>query len=64
MYEVLRGPSTLLYGGADYAVNVLGRELPRVPKRPVSGVMDLQHATGSEGETAAGYFNYGMSNGR
>jgi iron complex outermembrane receptor protein len=60
--EVLRGPSTLLYGGAAIGgvVNVLGRELPRVPgSDQVSGVMDLQHATGSEGETAAGYFNYG-----
>ena len=60
--EVLRGPSTLLYGGAAIGgvVNVLGRELPRVPgSGQVSGVMDLQHATGSEGETAAGYFNYG-----
>ena len=60
--EVLRGPSTLLYGGAAIGgvVNVQGRELPRVPGSGlVTGGMDLQHATGSEGETAAGYFNYG-----
>lgn len=60
--EVLRGPSTLLYGGAAIGgvVNVQGRELPRVPGGGlVTGGMDLQHATGSEGETAAGYFNYG-----
>jgi iron complex outermembrane receptor protein len=60
--EVLRGPSTLLYGGAAIGgvVNVQGRELPRKPGSGlVTGGIDLQHATGSQGETAAGFFNYG-----
>ena len=60
--EVLRGPSTLLYGGAAIGgvVNVQDRELPRTPgSGQFTGGMHLQHATVSEGETAAGHLNYG-----
>ena len=60
--EVLRGPSTLLYGGSAIGgvVNVVGRELPRQPgTKALTGALDFRHDTVSDGETGTGYVNYG-----
>lgn len=60
--EVLRGPSTLLYGGSGIGgvVNVVGRELPRqAGDGSLSGALDFRHDTVSDGETGTGYLNYG-----
>ena len=56
--EVLRGPSTLLYGSSAIGgvVNVVGRELPREkPTRQLSGAAEARYDTVSEGETFLGY---------
>lgn len=60
--EILRGPSTLLYGGSGIGgvVNVVGREMPRQPGvETLTGALDFRHDTVSDGETGMGYLNYG-----
>jgi iron complex outermembrane receptor protein len=59
--EVLRGPSTLLYGGSAIGgvVNVIGREIPRYPGNgDLSGAVELRGDTVSNGQTALGYAQF------
>lgn len=63
--EILRGPSTLLYGSAAIGgvVNVVGREIPRQPGTgKVEGAVEVRHDTVSHGETALGYATFGTEN--
>lgn len=56
--EVLRGPSTLLYGSSAIGgvVNVVGRNIPREqPDRQLSGAAEARYDSVSEGETYLGY---------
>lgn len=56
--EVLRGPSTLLYGSSAIGgvVNVIGREIPREqPRSQLSGAAEARYDSASEGETYLGY---------
>jgi len=56
--EVLRGPSTLLYGSSAIGgvVNVVGREMPREqPTRQLSGAVEARYDSVSEGDTYLGY---------
>ncbi len=64
--EILRGPSTLLYGSSAIGgvVNVIGREIPRTPVEDgmVEGGFELSQDTASDGETALGYAKVGGEN--
>jgi len=63
--EVLRGPSTLLYGGSAIGgvVNVIDREIPRTPGTGrVEGAVEARYDTASEGESVLGYGSYGGEN--
>jgi iron complex outermembrane receptor protein len=64
--EVLRGPSTLLYGSSAIGgvVNVIGRELPRTPVDPdgYEGSVETSYDTGSEGKKVLGYTKVGGDN--
>ena len=62
--EVLRGPSTLLYGGSAIggAVNAIGKEMPRrrVGETGYEGAFESRYDTGSNGETYLGYATVGQ----
>ena len=65
--EILRGPSTLLYGSSAIggAVNVIGKEMPRErvdPDKPYEGAIEARHSTVSEGDTYLGYTTVGQEN--
>ena len=65
--EVLRGPSTLLYGSSAIGgvVNVIGREIPRSPVTEpgtVEGGVEASQDTASDGETFLGYAKTGGEN--
>lgn len=64
--EILRGPSTLLYGSSAIGgvVNVIGREIPRTPAEDgmIEGGFEASHDTVSDGETALGYMKFGGPN--
>ncbi len=64
--EVLRGPSTLLYGSSAIggAVNVIGKEMPRQPVDPkgYEGAVEARYDTVSEGETYLGSTTVGQEN--
>lgn len=54
--EVLRGPSTLLYGGGAIGgvVNVLDNKIPtRMPDRPVEGFVSVRGNTVADGQAGA-----------
>ncbi len=56
--EVLRGPSTLLYGSSAIGgvVHVVGREIPREqPDRTLSGAVEARYDSVSDAETLLGY---------
>lgn len=63
--EILRGPSTLLYGNSAIggAVNVIGKEIPRerlAADAPVEGAVEARHNTAADGETYLGYTTVGQ----
>lgn len=62
--EVLRGPSTLLYGSSAIggAVNVIGKEMPRQPvaEKGYEGAVESRYDSVSEGETQIGYATVGQ----
>ena len=63
--EILRGPSTLLYGSSAIggAINVIGKEMPRKrvdPAKPYEGAIEARHSTVSEGDTYLGYTTVGQ----
>lgn len=65
--EILRGPSTLLYGSSAIGgvVNVIGREIPRSPLTEpgtIEGGLEARHDTASDGETLLGYAKTGGEN--
>lgn len=61
--EILRGPSTLLYGSSAIGgvVNVIDRKLPRERVAPgtVSGALEASYATVNDGERLLGYSTVG-----
>jgi iron complex outermembrane receptor protein len=61
--EVLRGPSTLLYGSSAIggAVNVIGKEMPRqrVDSKGYEGAIEARHDTVSDGDTLVGFATVG-----
>lgn len=61
--EVLRGPSTLLYGSSAIGgvVNVIGKEIPREPvdSKGYDGAFETRYDSVSEGETFLGYSTVG-----
>jgi iron complex outermembrane receptor protein len=62
--EILRGPSTLLYGSSAIGgvVNMIGREIPRSPVSEageVEGGFKTSYDNGSSGETTLGYIKAG-----
>ncbi|CAA6676468.1 MULTISPECIES: TonB-dependent receptor [unclassified Lentimonas] len=62
--EILRGPSTLLYGSSAIggAVNVIGKEMPRErldPDKNIEGAVEARHSTVSDGDTYLGYATVG-----
>ena len=61
--EVLRGPSTLLYGSSAIggAVNVIGKEMPRqrVDPKGYEGALEARRDSVSGGDTLAGYATVG-----
>lgn len=61
--EILRGPSTLLYGSSAIGgvVNVVERKLPRERVAPgtVSGALEASYATVNDGERLLGYSTVG-----
>jgi iron complex outermembrane receptor protein len=61
--EILRGPSTLLYGSSAIGgvVNVVGREMARTPVDPdgYEGAFQTSYDTVSEGTKALGYATVG-----
>ena len=61
--EVLRGPSTLLYGSSAIggAVNVIGKEMPRqrVDPKGYEGALEARHDTVSDGDTLVGFATVG-----
>jgi len=61
--EVLRGPSTLLYGSSAIggAVNVIGKEMPRqrVDPKGYEGGLEARRDSVSGGDTLAGYATVG-----
>ncbi len=53
--EVLRGPSTLLYGGGAIGgvVNVIDNRIARVlPEKSISGAIEQRHDSASDGDTS------------
>jgi iron complex outermembrane receptor protein len=64
--EVLRGPSTLLFGSSAIggAVNVIGKEMPRqrVAPQGYEGGLEARYDTVSDGETLLGYTTVGQDN--
>lgn len=52
--EVLRGPSTLLYGGGAIGgvVNVIDNRIPRQTLEQPRGALELRHGSGSDEDTA------------
>ena len=61
--EVLRGPSTLLYGGSAIggAINVVDKSLPRerAPASGFGGAVETRYDYVSNGKTSAGHFSTG-----
>jgi len=62
--EILRGPSTLLYGSSAIGgvVNMIGREIPRSPVSTageVEGGFKSSYDSASSGETTLGYIKVG-----
>ena len=61
--EVLRGPSTLLYGSSAIggAVNVIGKEMPRqrVDPKGYEGALEARRDTVSDGDTLVGFATVG-----
>jgi len=62
--EILRGPSTLLYGSSAIGgvVNMIGREIPRSPVSKageVEGGFKTSYDSASSGETTLGYIKAG-----
>jgi len=61
--EILRGPSTLLYGSSAIGgvVNVIGREIPREPvgSNGYDGSLETRYDTASDGWTNLGYGTIG-----
>ncbi|MGB0459685.1 MAG: TonB-dependent receptor [Opitutales bacterium] len=61
--EVLRGPSTLLYGGSAIggAINVVDKSLPRerAPASGFGGAVETRYDSVSNGKTSAGHFSTG-----
>ena len=61
--EVLRGPSTLLYGSSAIggAVNVIGKEMPRqrVDPKGYEGALEARRDSVSDGDALAGYATVG-----
>ncbi len=62
--EILRGPSTLLYGSSAIggAVNVIGKEMPRErlePGKNTEGAVEARHSTVPDGDTYLGYATVG-----
>ncbi len=62
--EILRGPSTLLYGSSAIggAVNVIGKEMPRTrveSENHYEGAIEARHSTVSDGDTYLGYATVG-----
>jgi iron complex outermembrane receptor protein len=65
--EILRGPSTLLYGSSAIGgvVNMIGREIPRSPVSragEVEGGFKTSYDSASSGETTLGYIKAGGEN--
>ena len=65
--EILRGPSTLLYGSSAIGgvVNMIGREIPRSPVSKageVEGGFKTSYDSASSGETTLGYIKAGGEN--
>ena len=65
--EILRGPSTLLYGSSAIGgvVNMIGREIPRSPVSTageVEGGFKSSYDSASSGETTLGYIKAGGEN--
>ena len=64
--EVLRGPSTLLFGSSAIggAVNVIGKEMPRqrVAPQGYEGGLEARYDTVSDAETFLGYTTVGQEN--
>lgn len=64
--EILRGPSTLLYGSSAIGgvVNVIGREIPRTPVEDgmIEGGFEFSHDSANDGETSLGYVKAGTQN--
>ena len=63
--EILRGPSTLLYGSSAIggAVNVIGKEMPRErvdSEKQYTGAVEARHNTVSDGDTYLGYATVGQ----
>ncbi|MDQ8194447.1 TonB-dependent receptor [Coraliomargarita sp. SDUM461004] len=64
--EILRGPSTLLYGSSAIGgvVNVMGKEIPRerVDPKAYEGAIETRYDSVSNGETHLGYGTVGGEN--
>jgi iron complex outermembrane receptor protein len=64
--EILRGPSTLLYGSSAIGgvVNVMGKEIPRerVDPKGYEGALETRYDSVSSGETHLGYGTVGGDN--
>ncbi len=63
--EVLRGPSTLLYGGSAIggAINVIDKSMPhRMPNSGIEGGLEARYDTVSEGQTYIGHATVGKDN--
>lgn len=64
--EIIRGPSTLLYGSSAIGgvVNVIGKEIPRqrVDAKGYSGAFETRYDTASDGMTYLGYGTVGGEN--
>lgn len=61
--EVLRGPSTLLYGSSAIggAVNIISKDMPRQPvENGVTGSLEGRYDTASEGKTLLGTATVGQ----
>ena len=64
LVEVLRGPSTLLYGSGAIggAVNVQTGRIPHWPADGLSGGVEVRHNSATDGDTAAFKLNGGYGN--